>query len=85
MTLQLHKSIEELYGDLLRMKREQEIAIERRTVCCRWCGKSKAKHLEDGSERCSVDAMSRVFMPDDIEDRKAVLRAIELIEELRAL
>ena len=78
-----HKSITELYADLLIQDRLYQMQLAQKTALCEWCQKPLEKHLPD--ERCSCYAMSREFKPVFAEDRVKVERALQIIEELNSL
>lgn len=78
--IQKHMSLTELYGHVLQMRREIEVADRKGTSICRTCKAAKSKHLPDG--RCSSSAVSRTFMDDRHEEAAKLERALLLIEEL---
>lgn len=80
--IQQHKSLCELYGDLLVKARRIAKLDSDGTVNCQRCGKSKGMHL--GDMRCCVSSQN-MFLSVDHEDAAKINRAILLIEELREI
>ena len=78
-----HKSLTELYTELLVRKRQYEIADAKGECKCQHCKRQTPVHLGDG--RCSCAATSRTFRDENQPTIDKTLRALDLIEELMAL
>lgn len=72
--------IEWNYIMLLKRARDAERSDAAGATLCRHCGHRMESHLSDG--RCSVDALSQKFCPQDVLERDRVRRAISMIEHL---
>lgn len=77
------KTLEAIYGDLLRWDRCYQNELKAGTTICRCCSQKKADHMNDG--RCSTSALSREFVSDELENAEKVSAALDLIEKLKAL
>jgi len=78
-----HKSLAELYGQLLRDRREIELIEASGNSSCVHCNCMKSKHLPDS--RCTTFCGSREFSSDRDAEAKAIERALVLTEELIGL
>ena len=78
-----HRSLTELYTNLLVKKREYERQLDKGEAKCLHCSRQKSVHLGDG--RCSCAATSRTFRNESQPDIDRVGRALDLIEELMGL
>lgn len=83
MIIQQHKSLCELYGELLVRQRQIVKADSDGETLCRRCKKRKKDHGPQDM-RCTIWQGSQ-FLSDDTEEMAKVFRAIELIEELQSL
>lgn len=81
--VQKHKSLAELYAELLITKRQFEVADAKGESKCLHCSRQKSVHLGDG--RYSIAATSRTFRDERQPDIDRVNRALDLIEELQGL
>ena len=78
-----HKSLAELYGQLLRDRREIEVVEADGLSICVHCQGKKSAHLPD--LRCSSFCGSREFLSGRDTESKAIERALVLTEELIGL
>ena len=78
-----HRSLTELYTNLLVKKREYERQEAKGEAKCLHCSQQKSVHISDG--RCSLYATSRQFRNECQPDIDRVGRALDLIEELMGL
>lgn len=78
-----HKSLAELYSELLIKQREIQVQLDSGKATCSWCGRRKSEHLPD--KRCSVSCLSQVFTAMRRGDMDSINKALGLIEELREL
>ena len=78
-----HRSLTELYTNLLVKKREYDRQEAKGDAMCLHCSRKKVAHLGDG--RCSWYATSRTFRNESQPDIDRVGRALDLIEELMGL
>jgi len=77
-----HKSLAEIYDELLRRQRQIIRAEEDGTAMCSRCDSEKTYHLSDG--RCSV-ATGFGFVSVYADEKNKIKAAIMLIEELQEL
>lgn len=75
-----HKSLTELYHQLLSDQREIDRGNENGTAICEHCKNKKSQHLPD--DRCNVYATSRHFYSVDATRLEKIKQAIQLIETL---
>ncbi len=78
-----HKSLCELYGELLVSRREIERQDMAGLSCCCYCECRKANHLPD--ERCSLVSGSRSFRSKRADELTAINTGLDLIESLKDL
>lgn len=77
------ESIAELYSDLCIKLRDLDRHDESGKAICVWCKEQKGRHL--GDMRCSAAACSQYFTAVHNETKQKIVRALELIEELKEI
>ena len=77
------KTLEQSYTDALVRLRDIDREEQAGESVCSCCEEKKSDHCPDG--RCSSWVCSRNFTPRRGEERRSIVRAIELLEELRGL
>ena len=74
------KSLNEVYMECLKLKRDIELKEFARTSWCINCKKRKSEHL--GDERCSTYALSSHFKSEFSEQQQVIEKSLLLLEEL---
>lgn len=81
--IDLNMTVHGLYSSLCVQYRKMAMDLEAGNVRCAHCQSKRSGHLSD--YRCSIDSLSRHFLPVDQKEREDVSAALTLIEELKAI
>lgn len=83
MNLSFHKSLSELYAELLIRNRELHLKKASGRMLCIHCSQQESVHLSDG--RCSCSAVSREFRSTEQIEMDKVDKALTHIEALKEM